>query len=83
MRIFYQKIRHNATMKILPQKFCFFVKIPSTSPLFPMRIQHFSFFVDAFYSLFDEFLEILKNEERWEETVREMQTWIEDRESLA
>ena len=47
------------------------------------KLQHFSFFVDAFYSLFDEFLEILKNEERWEETVREMQTWIEDRESLA
>lgn len=47
------------------------------------KLQQFSFFVDAFYCLFDEFLEILKNDVKWEETVKEMQDWIEKRTSLA
>ncbi len=47
------------------------------------KLQHFSFFVDAFYSLFDEFLDVLKDNAKWEKTVQEMQAWIERRESLA
>jgi hypothetical protein len=47
------------------------------------KLEQFSFFVDAFYSLFDEFLEILKDEAVWEQTIQEMQSWIEARTSLA